>query len=75
MEQQITGFETRVETPTTVKQGTRKSCSKEKVKRIEISDNEDKSLFSPNRNIIHSQDGTAIAKVFADTIEAVKPTR
>ena len=30
-------------------------------------------MFSPNTNIIHSQDGTAIAKVFADTIVAVKP--
>ena len=62
-----------METPTTVKQGARKSRSKEKVKRIEISDDEDKSsLFSPNRNIIHSQDGTAFAKVFADTAVAVK---
>ena len=62
-----------METPTTVKQGARISRSKEKVKRIEISDNEDKSsLFSPNRNIIHSQDGMAFAKVFADTAVAVK---
>ena len=73
MEQQITGLTSRVETPTTVKQGARKSRSKEKAKRIEISDDEDRSsLFSPNRNIINSQDGTAFAKVFADTAVAVK---
>ena len=74
MEQRITGLTSRVETPTTMKQGARKSRSKEEVKRIEISNDEDKSsLFSPNRNIIHSQDGTVYAKVVTDTAVAVKP--
>ena len=73
MEQWITGLTSRMETPTNIKQGTRKSRSKENVRRTEISDDEDKlSLFSPSRNIIHNQDGTAFAKVFTDTAVAVK---
>ena len=73
MEQRITGLTSHVETPTNIKQGNRKSCSKEKVCRIEISDDEEKtSLFSPTRNIVHSQNGTAFAKVFADTAIAMK---
>ena len=48
MEEHLTGLTSHVETPSNIKQGTRKSCSKEILRRIEISDDEDKTsiIFS-----------------------------
>ena len=74
MEERIMGLTSRAETPSDIKQGTRKSRSKEKIHRIEISDDEEKtSLFSPKSNVVHGQDGTAFAHVFPDTAVAAKP--
>ena len=74
MEQKISGLPTPGEISRSGTSVTRKSRSREKIRRIEISDDEDKpSFISPEREVVQAKDGTTFAKVFADTAVAVRP--
>ena len=74
MEQKISGFAGPGESSRSGTSVIRKSRSREKIRRIEISDDEDElSFISPEREVVQAKDGTTFAKVFADTAVAVKP--
>ena len=74
MEQRISGFATPGEISRSGTSITRKSRSREKIRRIEISDDDDKPPFtSPEREVVQAKDGMTFAKVFADTAVAVRP--
>ena len=65
MEERLSNIVNPTEGTGSVKTTARKSRSREKIKRIEISvDNDKPTLLSPSQNIIHGQDGTAFFKVF-----------
>ena len=73
MEERLSNIATPVDGTRLEKCTTRKSRSREKIKRIEISDDDEKpTVLSPSQNIVHGQDGTAFLKVFPDTAVAVK---
>ena len=74
MEQRISGLAAPGESSRSGTSVIRKSRSREKIRRIEISDDEDKpSFLSPEREVVQAKDGTTFAKVFADTAVAIKP--
>ena len=74
MEERLTGLTSRLETPaTSQKTVSRKSCLREKVKRIEILDDEEKTPVITGLATV-SEDKIVYAKTFPDVAVAIKPT-
>ena len=74
MEERLSGLTSHLDTPVTVnKSASRKSRSREKVKRIEISDDDDKIPVTAGLATV-SEDGTIYSQTFPDVAVAIKPT-
>ena len=74
MDERISGLASRIDTPI-IKPSTRKSRSREQVKRRGVSESEEALFGSPPLTHPVIQDGgTAYSQVFADTAVAIKPT-
>ena len=74
MDERISGLTARIDTPA-VKPSTRKSRSREQVKRRGTPDKEEALFSSPvAAHAVIQEGGTAYSQVFADTAVAIKPT-
>ena len=74
MEERLSGLMSRLDTPVAVnKSVSRKSRSREKVKRIEISDDDEKIPVTAGLNTV-VDDGTLYSQTFPDVAVAIKPT-
>ena len=74
MEERLSGLTSRLDTPATAhKSASRKSRSREKVKRIEISDDDEKTPVTTELATV-SEDGTIYSQTFPDVAVAIKPT-
>ena len=74
MEERLSGLTSRLDTPATAhKSASRKSRSCEKVKRIEISDDDDKTPVTTGLATV-SEDRTIYSQTFPDVAVAIKPT-
>ena len=74
MDERISGLTARIDTPA-VKPSTRKSRSREQVKRRGRPDKEEALFSSPvAAHAVIQEGGTAYSQVFADTAVAIKPT-
>ena len=74
MEERLTGLTSRLDTPaTSQKTVSREFRSREKIKRIEISDDDVKTPVTTGLTTV-SEDGTVYSKTFHDVAVAIKPT-
>ena len=74
MEERLSGLTSRLDTPVAAnKSASRKSRSREKVKRIEISDDDEKIPVTAGLATV-SDDGTIYSQTFPDVAVAIKPT-
>ena len=74
MEERLSGLSSRLDTPaTSQKTVSRKSHSQEKVKRIEISDDDEKTSATTGLTTVY-EDGTIYSQTFPDVAVAIKPT-
>ena len=74
MEERLSGLTSHLDTPATShKTVSRKSRSREKVKRIEISDDNEKTPVTTGLATV-SEDGTIYSQTFPDVAVAIKPT-